>query len=720
MKKLISLLMCLALMLGVIAPCAVSAEAAEGIDNNTAGNATLIENGAITGVLDYAEDVDWYKFESTQDYFVLTFAMNDQFLGQSSGNGWNVYIYDSAVNVNDPLLSATITNSGTFPIMALADTIYVKVVTNDTYHSRHAAGIAYDITITQTTDAYWESEWNDDSKTANVIESDKTYGGNTFYAEDVDWFKVTTSNYFTVDFALHETSFGESANNGWHITIYDADVEHLYDFTVANNGTSIIIPYKGTVYVKVQAADTYHSRCPGRGIYYSLKVNSYTDAKWEQEYNNESTTANVIKQGEVYTGNIFYYEDVDYFKFKSTTDAFKLNFSISLDEVPVEAINSGWKISLYAQVSGELLNTYTVSSVGSFESIPFAYEKGKYYYVKVQAADSWHSRAVRPYPYHISVQDATNGKKWEVEKNTEGVSSATALADSQTRYGNLNYAEDQDYFKLTIPTGGTIDIKFAREDSDTARYGYSVKLINASGATVSSNSATGISAKFTKIAVSKGTYYLIVQAVDTYYTRVASSDIIYNVSYTLAPTTPSVKSVVPGDKAIKLTWGKRSDVTGYEIQYATDSAYKTAKTKKITKNSTVTATLTGLTAKKTYYVRVRTYTTTSGKTYYSAWASKSVKTQVTAPTLKTVTAATKSFKAAWTKNSNATGYIIEYSTSSSFKSSKTEKVTSAATLNKTIKSLSAKKTYYVRVRAYVTLDKTYYSAWSSVKTVKTK
>ena len=192
----------------------------------------------------------------------------------------------------------------------------------------------------------------------------------------------------------------------------------------------------------------------------------------------------------MYTGNIFYYEDEDFFKFKSTTDVFKLNFSISLDEVPQDAINNGWKISLYAQVSGELLNTYTVSSIGSFESIPFAYEKDKYYYIQVQAADTYYTRAVQPYPYHISVQDATNGKKWEVEKNTIGVSSATAMADSQTRYGNLNYAEDKDYFKLTIPTGGAIDIKFARADSDTARDGFAISLIKADGSDVYSNTAT--------------------------------------------------------------------------------------------------------------------------------------------------------------------------------------------------------------------------------------
>ena len=70
--------------------------------------------------------------------------------------------------------------------------------------------------------------------------------------------------------------------------------------------------------------------------------------------------------------------------------------------------------------------------------------------------------------------------------------------------------------------------------------------------------------------------------------------------------------------------------TGYEIQYSTSSKFKEAKTVAVTKNKTISKTITKLTSKKKYYVRIRTYKSVkvSGKTtkIYSDWSKvKSVK-----------------------------------------------------------------------------------------------
>ena len=56
-----------------------------------------------------------------------------------------------------------------------------------------------------------------------------------------------------------------------------------------------------------------------------------------------------------------------------------------------------------------------------------------------------------------------------------------------------------------------------------------------------------------------------------------------------------------------------------------------------------------------------------------------------------------------------------------FKGLATKTIASYKTTKYTLKSLSAKKTYYVRVRTYKTVGKTkYYSGWSTYKYVKTK
>ena len=74
----------------------------------------------------------------------------------------------------------------------------------------------------------------------------------------------------------------------------------------------------------------------------------------------------------------------------------------------------------------------------------------------------------------------------------------------------------------------------------------------------------------------------------------------------------------------------------------------------------------------------------------------------------------------WKKNSSATGYEVQYSTSKTFKSGvKTKALTKPSTIKYTAAGLASKKTYYVRVRAYKTVGKKkLYSSWSGIKTVK--
>lgn len=87
-----------------------------------------------------------------------------------------------------------------------------------------------------------------------------------------------------------------------------------------------------------------------------------------------------------------------------------------------------------------------------------------------------------------------------------------------------------------------------------------------------------------------------------------------------------------------------------------------------------------------------------------------------------VTSAKKKLKVRVSKKSSqVTGYQIQYSTSKSFKSYKSKNIKNYKTTSVTLKKLSGKKTYYVRVRTYKTVGKVkYYSGWSTIKSKKTK
>ena len=84
----------------------------------------------------------------------------------------------------------------------------------------------------------------------------------------------------------------------------------------------------------------------------------------------------------------------------------------------------------------------------------------------------------------------------------------------------------------------------------------------------------------------------------------------------------SIKTIKrPKKKAIKITWKKVSGADGYQIRYSKKSNFKSAKT--ITAKASATSkTITKLTSKKKYYVRIRAYKVINGKKVYTKWSSK--------------------------------------------------------------------------------------------------
>lgn len=71
---------------------------------------------------------------------------------------------------------------------------------------------------------------------------------------------------------------------------------------------------------------------------------------------------------------------------------------------------------------------------------------------------------------------------------------------------------------------------------------------------------------------------------------------------------------------LTVKWNKNSKATGYQIQYGTKASFSGASTAKVNKTKVVKKTI-SLKKGKTYYVRVRSCKTVSGKTYCGAWSS---------------------------------------------------------------------------------------------------
>ncbi|MDD6043338.1 MAG: fibronectin type III domain-containing protein [Eubacteriaceae bacterium] len=91
--------------------------------------------------------------------------------------------------------------------------------------------------------------------------------------------------------------------------------------------------------------------------------------------------------------------------------------------------------------------------------------------------------------------------------------------------------------------------------------------------------------------------------------------------FTINPPKTSLASLTSVSKGFTAKWNKKTtQVTGYQIQYSTSSKFTNSKTVTITSNSTTSKKITNLTAKKKYYVKVRTYKTVGTTKYYSSWS----------------------------------------------------------------------------------------------------
>lgn len=185
-----------------------------------------------------------------------------------------------------------------------------------------------------------------------------------------------------------------------------------------------------------------------------------------------------------------------------------------------------------------------------------------------------------------------------------------------------------------------------------------------------------------------------------------------------APTVAGVvlnKTYTNSTSAIRIKWDAAEGVDGYEVY----------------KNGTLAGNVqageflaTGLAAGTTYKFTVKAYKTVDGVKYYSD--ESEALAACTKPKATTITGfvsrATKTVKVAWHSVTGPTSYQVQISADKTFKTGvKNAYVSYKSERSYTTKVSKSKTTYYVRVRACKRSGgNVYRSAWSPVKTVKTK
>lgn len=91
------------------------------------------------------------------------------------------------------------------------------------------------------------------------------------------------------------------------------------------------------------------------------------------------------------------------------------------------------------------------------------------------------------------------------------------------------------------------------------------------------------------------------------------------------------------------------------------------------------------------------------------------------PTITKIKAGEQSLTMNWKKRTDCDGFEIQYATNKNFDDALTYKISSYTATSATLNNLNSKSKYYVRMRCYGKVDdKTYYSSYSKIKSVKVK
>lgn len=109
-------------------------------------------------------------------------------------------------------------------------------------------------------------------------------------------------------------------------------------------------------------------------------------------------------------------------------------------------------------------------------------------------------------------------------------------------------------------------------------------------------------------------------------TGIGRFDGVKELTFKIVPAGVKMTHLKAGEKQLRVQWKVNASVSGYEIEYGTKKDFSNAEKVRIEGADQNHAVLTGLKAKKKYYVRIRAWQKADGKTYYSPWSDAKAKT----------------------------------------------------------------------------------------------
>lgn len=94
----------------------------------------------------------------------------------------------------------------------------------------------------------------------------------------------------------------------------------------------------------------------------------------------------------------------------------------------------------------------------------------------------------------------------------------------------------------------------------------------------------------------------------------------FNKTFKISTAKQKITKIKTAKGGFTAKWKKQSMADGYQLKYATNSDFDNGKSKYVKTNSTTSLSVSKLRSGKTYFVKVRSYTTVDGKKIYGDWS----------------------------------------------------------------------------------------------------
>lgn len=482
-----------------------------------------------------------------------------------------------------------------------------------------------------------------------------------------------------------------------------------------------------------------------------IKANAISDA------GGNFSSATKIEVNKLYSDNISYDNDLDYFRFILPYDGV---VSISFNHKNLYEEHAYWNADVYDSCSKKIDNYAFLGNKEKTVTHKLGLSAGTYF-LKVEGSyyvNLWNNHGVYDDSIYTFSVNYTSSSLWEKENNNS-FDDSNEIIIGKSVYGNLKDVWDCDYFSFEVDSTDVYRLSFGHgviNNNADSEY-YEIRIYDKYGTEKYYLSSKGRDESLNNdIILNKGKFFVRIGGGYSYGGHLCSqkySDGDYNLKVTLKhkynntvkkPTydtqgytlhkcsvcgasykdnykaklvlgkVSKLKASSNKTNSVKLSWNKVSGATGYYVYQQKNGKWSKIKTTKST-----SYTVPKLKSGTTYKFAIKAYKTSNSSTITSA--SYSTVTTSTKPATVNfkLTAGSKKATVKWNKVTGATGYKVYYKTSKKG-SWKLLKTTGSGTTSYTKTGLTKGKTYYFTVKAVRTTGGKTYNGSYTAKSVKVK